>query len=1025
MVDDGFPDLERVTIDRPFVGRSEYLEELDKMIRGLKGKTRIVHLRGIGGVGKTALLRHIKKKHFPAIGVDCEDYSDLLARIERLATEAANAGAEVPRFDLLWNMRKEYLRLATVRRSARPFTKVLEKTSFLKIGELLSVGTMIGLPAAVWRAMKDRYDKSVWSIGGDWARRIIGSEFKLKWLELLMNDPLQARMFLLLALVTDLDTWADKEGVPLILIFDQYEEVDDSIPTAYLDDASKSKTVTEAEMWLRFLSKIRNSVILIASRTSLRKRMAQELQVIDWPLSEFSDSECHELLSLLGVDSESFRSIITKVSQQSPFVLLLIRDIWATHGIDENDLEGLEAEKLGDVREKTWNMLFGIESSSTKYFGLIIRASLLGFFNQRILRLVYEPALEVPWHDVVQFSFVIPTEHGFWKLHELAKQLMHAHLGSELSSVAEKVTDSLMTEYVSSEDVFLLALGLSVMSLASEEDASAESFNIISELLDQWKFEEALHVISLVQANCSSDITRGTLELLKGRAFTETFRISEAEEAYKRAESILEPIKTKDGKMVYSFVLDYYATLLNGTNRECEACDLLEKGLGLSRELAKDEDPDSLFNLSTTLEKFGMLRHRTGDLRNAVIAFDEAINLRIKVVREIPDTVLPSLANAYYNLGLVLLSIPSYDRVKECFEFSLNTWNKIKETQLFPKEWTHPPIAEVLKAKAKLMVQLNELDIAEQSLYEALKLLEEIEEDEYGVLLNSKSGVIANLAHLYYILGLPERCSDMYEKCLTIDRNLAEMHPGFFAEQLADVLLNFSQAKLLFGDLDTADSMLKESINLYKEFAKIDSLRFAKVLAKALALAGDLKLRRGQDNQAEKLHRDAISTAKRMRELTGIPCASILTDSLIKLGNILINSDRKAEAYQTFEEAIQLNEQLVESNRQNYLGSCGLALVRIAESFAKADDFEKSRVAFEKAILILAEVAEAAKDYTLRLAGAKCCLAVLLMKHGLKEQGIELLRSAAAHQKEIEKATRTSYIGNPIPEALTLCLEKI
>ena len=44
--------------DRIFVNREEYLEWMDDALTRCKEKSVILHLRGIGGIGKSSLLNH-------------------------------------------------------------------------------------------------------------------------------------------------------------------------------------------------------------------------------------------------------------------------------------------------------------------------------------------------------------------------------------------------------------------------------------------------------------------------------------------------------------------------------------------------------------------------------------------------------------------------------------------------------------------------------------------------------------------------------------------------------------------------------------------------------------------------------------------------------------------------------------------------------------------------------------------------------------------------------------------------------
>ncbi|MHA2303240.1 MAG: hypothetical protein ACXACD_20040 [Candidatus Thorarchaeota archaeon] len=62
--------------ERIFVDREEYLEWMDEALERCRDKSVILHLRGIGGIGKSSLLDYWTRTIDSTVRLDCEQYSE-------------------------------------------------------------------------------------------------------------------------------------------------------------------------------------------------------------------------------------------------------------------------------------------------------------------------------------------------------------------------------------------------------------------------------------------------------------------------------------------------------------------------------------------------------------------------------------------------------------------------------------------------------------------------------------------------------------------------------------------------------------------------------------------------------------------------------------------------------------------------------------------------------------------------------------------------------------------------------------
>ena len=92
--------------DDVFVDREEHIEWMNEALERCGKESVVLHLKGIGGIGKSSLLNHWVNTHERSIRLDCYQYSDFFQRLNILAKGAVLQGIKLHRFDILWQMSK-------------------------------------------------------------------------------------------------------------------------------------------------------------------------------------------------------------------------------------------------------------------------------------------------------------------------------------------------------------------------------------------------------------------------------------------------------------------------------------------------------------------------------------------------------------------------------------------------------------------------------------------------------------------------------------------------------------------------------------------------------------------------------------------------------------------------------------------------------------------------------------------------------------------------------------------------------
>ncbi|MFX0108992.1 MAG: hypothetical protein ACFE7R_11960, partial [Candidatus Hodarchaeota archaeon] len=234
------------------------------------------------------------------------------------------------------------------------------------------------------------------------------------------------------------------------------------------------------ELWYIFVSKLENCVGVIASRRGVPELTDKELVVEEKELTELDAESCIELLNQRGVIDALLQERIVSVSGGNPFVIDAICDMHEAHELSLNEIEHLRADTLGDVRLKTWRRLF---SHAKDLLNLVDRAGLIPSFDRESMNIIAPEMKTDQWERLTRLSFVKPRSNGSWVLHDLARDLVRAELGSQLNTLVPEVSRLLAQASEDKKEPALLGFALSAKAIESEENAINEIRILMNDLI--------------------------------------------------------------------------------------------------------------------------------------------------------------------------------------------------------------------------------------------------------------------------------------------------------------------------------------------------------------------------------------------------------------------------------------------------------------------------------------------------------------------------------------------------------------
>jgi len=838
--------------NRIFVDRVGYLEWMEEAIRKCSEKNIVLHIRGIGGIGKSSLLEYWHDTHDNTILLDCDRVTSFFDRLDAIAKAAVRLGIKLSRYDILWHIRQRFIMgVEPAKETGREWAKeLLQPIPF--IGSLASIGAAI---TAIGVKLSPKITGRFGDVGS-WLQSRLGKNYIEKLLEVLWKDPRHAEFIFLDAFLEDLNS-RKKANDPIIILLDHFGDID----ATHAHWRYKGSNISEAELWYVFLSSLSTSVGVMASRGPAPKRLPQDTVYEEQELIELDEESSRVLLNKRGCTDENLQSKIASVSRGNPFVVNSICDLTQINYATAEDAEELQSDTLEGVRLKTWRKLF---KKADGLLYIIDRAGLLPYFNWNILSIIAPDVKSEHWDRIQKLSFVKQSEDGKWILHDLARDLVLAELGERLPTLANEVSELLENSEMSQTDIELLSLSLSAKSLSSEREAIFKAKEIADNLIKKWSHADVLTVLTPLEF--TTEEGRANLLMLKGRSLTVLRRIVEAEHDIRAALDIFRKLAAEKPREFQDEVADTLvslAGLYRESSRPQEAEESYNEALKIWRKLADSQPSVFQFNVAFTLRELAWLLYIVSKPEEGETAIDEALTIFRDISEQKPDTYTSEMARSLVIRGAIYEASCSLSESEEAFQESLDLYRN-------------------LAAK---------------------------EPDRYE---NYVAAVLNNLAFLYHQTGRHSEAEDAFKEVVKIRRAGAESGPESFRGHLGVGLLNFGWLLIDIQKMEAAESVFNEAYEIYTGLATNAPKAYLNAVASSQTGLGVLFRKTGRIIEAEKAFNSAIKIYREVTDKTPELYRDQLAFSLEQFGILLRKESRMKEAEDAFREALTIFKECLE-----------------------------------------------------------------------------------------------------------------
>jgi tetratricopeptide (TPR) repeat protein len=960
----------------------------------------LVHIHGVGGIGKSWLLKHWSMEFDNSVLIDCRVHGDFYSRLNQLAAKIRSLGVDLPRFDTLWDIKTRYID------RREPAAKDSKEWAVQAASMIPVVGSFVEQAdklRKIGSGLRDTIRPRTGSLGS-WLEKHLGDDFKDKMVKSLFEDPEFAMSIFLKALEDDFNNRPKDKCRPAVIMLDRYEVVNREEQLWCIDETNMS----EAELWQKFLSTLQDCIGVTAGRESFSDEWCTLIGVEQRRIHEFDVDGCAELLERKQVKDLDLQRAIIDLSQRHPFLLDLMCAAANRKGFSKGSIGGLESKSLDEIRVKTWNTLFDRAASLSKAIEVV---ALLPFFNEDILEVVYPDMKSADWFAMINLSFVTPLDDEVWEMHDLARRLAISELGRKKSSLVAAARENLMKVAVSEDSPLLHGLAISVEAILDESDAmrwlyedtrelirgavTSEQYNRILEILRGVEFEsakgKALHdalagqvMYWLQKPNEAEALLKSAYSIHRGLSepdatktrlyyamnndalgclYTDTYRPKEAEERFQQALQLLWELEAEEPgafTLEIATTLNRLALLCSDMNKPSKALAAYKNALRLYRALA-EKDPDRfLTDVGKVQNNLGLLYHENAAPEEAEEAYNEALNVYTSLAQEKPELYLCDVAMVLDNLGIFYSETLRPDQAEEALRRSLKIYKQLaqKEPELHKSD-----VAMAYFSLGGLYMDFSDCDTAEMNYRQALQIYRELAEGESEMNQEHLADTMLNLGMICEQSFRPEESERFYLESMAIYEKLMESAHDMYVDELALALSNAGDLYLRVWRTEEAEASYQKSMEIYRALAADAPTQHGPNLARVKRDLAELYVETNRFRQAEELLDQAKEEYQEAYERAPDTYGTDLATTLRYQGDLNLELRKWGEAERLYEEALKIlrrNAGKAPAVERPNLAEC---IDRMAILHLEMGELEKAEAEFREALETYEEMPPESREW--------------------------------------------------------------
>ncbi len=771
-----------------FVDRENYKAVFKEKLKSLsQDKASVLLFYGEGGIGKTALLKELKKQidsfygdvAYAYIDFDNENLMFQEKALFKVRKDLGKKGLKFPLFDTAylyyWDMAHPESPLRN------DFNELVEWAEIpLAVVGLAHVGQLIrksGVSKHVNKKLR-AYVRE----GMPFIERLKSEEEGTR--KMLDHLPL--------IMGADLHDHPKNKGKKVVLFFDTYEKL-------------------KNDGWIRDLHEhLKNSLFVIGGRERLSWSDTDDIN--EGKMNELDERDAKNYLEKRGVEDEKDRDIIYRNISGHPFGLGLSAELYrikkeSGDKITDEDFKGNNKNynKLAD------RFLAHLDKNERHAIKLL---SLYDWWNEEIfMELSQEFQLNldrIDFGQLVQRSFVEEIEDGRYTMHDLMRtaivsaipdsEILEKHIQSAYKVIKKHFLELARYDEIKEIDEVKAEAAVDfvkyVLKSGWTEEEVEKCFELARGISDRAFYDEAQDIYNMLLGSSLP-------EEEKGNAYREIGAISrligdynKALEYDKKALRIYLKIYGTEEHTEIARSYNNIGRVYHKKGDYDKALEYYKKALGIGQNIYGTEEHTEI---ARSYNNIGRVYHKKGDYDKALEYYKKALGIGQNIYRTEEH---PDIARSYNNIGRVYYKKGDYDKALEYYKKALGIDQNIYGTE------EHPDIARSYNNIGGVYSSRGDYDRALEYYEKALNIdLKIYGTEEHPDVATDYS----NIGGVYDSRGDYDKALEYYQKALNIGLKIygTEEHPNI-AIRYSNIGLAYSNK----GDYDRALEYYEKALNI-------------------------------------------------------------------------------------------------------------------------------------------------------------------------------------------------------------------
>ena len=294
--------------------------------------------------------------------------------------------------------------------------------------------------------------------------------------------------------------------------------------------------------------------------------------------------------------------------------------------------------------------------------------------------------------------------------------------------------------------------------------------------------------------------------------------LAQKQNRHKEAITVYEAIRLfSENPESAALALNNVAILYSATQRMRDADLAYREALSIYRQRAKENPEAHLPDVAMTLNNLAIVYHDTQRMRDAELAYDEALSIYRQLAKDNPEAYLPDVARTVSNLANLYRAAQRMRDAEMAFDEALSIYRQLAKENA---EAYLPDVARTLNNLAILYHDTQRLRDAELSYDEALSLYRQLTNENPETHLPGVAKTLNNLGNLYGDTQRMRNAEQAYDESFAIRRQLAKENADAYLPDVARTLNNLALLYCKTQRMRDAEQAYDESLAMRRQMAK-------------------------------------------------------------------------------------------------------------------------------------------------------------------------------------------------------------